>query len=79
MVRSCGLPFLDRFFDLEAGDGIGLGNVGADEQQYVGLNDVLEGHGPAMRTLNPSHRLHAVDLAVAGAAVEVVRADRRGA
>ena len=47
-----------------------------DQEQDVRLRDILEGHGPAMRALHPSHGLHPVDLAVPGAAVEIIGPDR---
>ena len=39
-------------------------------------DDVLKRDGPAMRALHPSHGLHAVDMAISRAAVEIIGADR---
>src|SRR5215467_11938268 len=71
------LSLLHRFLDPESGNGIGFCNICTDEQEYVSLGDVFERDGPAMRSLDTSHGLHTVDLTIASAAIQVVRADRQ--
>ena len=71
-----GRPTLfDRFFDFEAGDRVGFGNVRPDEKQHIGIQDVIEGHGPPMSTLDKLHGVEAVHMPIAGAAVDMVGAD----
>ena len=68
-------PLLDRLFNLEAGDRIGLRDVRADEQKHIGGDDVLERDGPAMGPLHPAERPDPVDVSVAGAAVDSIGTD----
>ena len=74
--QQCRFVFLDGFFYLKAGNRIGFGDVGADQEEHVRLRDVLKRHGPAMRALHQSHGLHPVDMAVPRAAIEVIGSDR---
>ena len=67
----------ERLLDPQARDGIGLGDVGADEQEHVGLRDLLVAvHHPP----DPGGMLHGpreVQVSVPGAAVHVIGPDGR--
>ncbi len=66
---------LHGFFDFEPGDGIRLGDVRADKDQGIRVQNIVEGDGPSMRPLHALHGMQAVDMPIAGAAVDIVGAD----
>ena len=75
--EQLGPVLLDGLLHLQPDDRIGGRDLGADEQEDVGLHEVLVGDRPAVGPLHAAQRAGRVHVPITGRAVQVVRADRQ--
>ena len=72
-----GAALLHGLLHLQPDDRIGGRDLGADEQEDVGLHEVLVGDRPAVGPLHAAQRAGRIHVPITGRAVQVVRADRQ--
>ncbi len=68
-----GTVLFDSFFNFQAGNRIGFGDVGADQKNHISGENVFVGDRPAMRSLYSPKGLNSIDLSKPGTTIQLIR------